>query len=325
MSAIVKAKLTTSKPEAPSSEIRKHYYLDRYVIMAPKRNQRPDSFEGSIKPEPHKVPNADCPFCGNFEPAKFAQPGPRNWQVKVVPNLFSQLSFDNPKAYGTTEVVINTPDHAREFSELSLENIELIFEAYRQRLVVLKATPGIRYVLVFKNDGPIAGASVSHAHCQIYALPLVPPRIVAESDAFAHYHAEHGTCAVCDVLTWEETQKVRVIYADKHLVAITPYASAHMYEVWFLPRRHLNLFTELNDAEMHSLATSLRNVTARLDSVNMSFNYHIQEAIDDQDHHLLVKLEPRRHKEYAGAEMGTGIITNPVLPEYAALWYNSKL
>lgn len=293
--------------------------------MAPRRNQRPDAFSGSAEPEPHKIPNPHCPFCNNAEPSKFAQPGPKNWQVKVVTNLFSQLNFNNPKAYGTTEVVINTPDHDREFSELSLENIELIFEAYRQRLTALKATPGIRYVLVFKNDGPIAGASVSHAHCQIYALPLVPPRIVAESDAFTHYYAENGSCAICDVVQWEESQKVRVIYADKHLVAVTPYASAHMYEVWFMPRRHVSLFNELGVGELHSLASSLRHVAARLDSANMSFNYHIQEAIDGLNHHLIIKLEPRRHKEYAGAEMGTGIITNPVLPEYAALWYNNRL
>jgi UDPglucose--hexose-1-phosphate uridylyltransferase len=291
--------------------------------MAPRRNQRPDSFNGSST-EPHKVQNTECPFCNNIEPGKFAQPGPKNWQVKVITNLFSQLSFGNPKAYGTTEVVINTPEHKCEFSELSLENIELIFEAYRQRLTALKATPGIRYVLVFKNDGPIAGASVSHAHCQIYALPLIPPRILAESDAFNHYLAEHNTCAICDVIKWEESKKVRVIYSDKHLIAVTPYASAHTYEVWFMPRRHVSVFNALNSTELHSIASSLRYVAARLDGANMSFNYHIQEAIDGQDHHLIIKLEPRRHKEYAGAEMGTGIITNPVLPEYAALWYKNK-
>jgi UDPglucose--hexose-1-phosphate uridylyltransferase len=314
------AKTPMSNEETPQSEIRKHYYLDRYVIIAPKRSQRPESFT-SANPEPHKVANPNCPFCNNTEPSLFSLPNSKDWQVKVLTNMFSQLSFDNPKAYGTTEVVINTPDHDHEFSELSIARIEMIFEAYRARLKVLKATKGIRYVFVFKNDGPIAGASVAHAHCQIYALPLVPPRIVAESDAFNHYLAEKGTCAVCDVVKWEESKSVRIVYADEHIIALAPYASNHIYEVWFIPRRHISIFEDMTASESHSLAKYLKQIAAKLDEAKISFNYHIQEAIDGQDHHLILKLEPRRHKEYAGAEMGMDIITNPIMPEFAARWY----
>jgi len=50
-----------AKSPAQSSEIRKHYYLDRYVIIAPGRNLRPDSF--SHQGDAHKiVPTLEGPF-----------------------------------------------------------------------------------------------------------------------------------------------------------------------------------------------------------------------------------------------------------------------
>lgn len=311
-----------SEPEVNASEIRKHYYLERYVIMAPKRNLRPDSFHHAT--EPHKVPNPACHFCNNQEAAVFALPTVKRWRVKVIANAFPALSLDNPKAFGAQEVIINTPDHNKEFSELSLDHITDIFQAYRHRLLALKDIEGIRYVLVFKNDGPIAGASVAHAHCQVLALPMIPPGIEAESDALKHYQDENNSCAFCDILKWEEGQKVRVIFADKHLVAISPYAASHGFAVWIIPRRHVNFFTDLGAGELHSLAVILKSVTARLDTAGLSFNYFLQEAIALQDHHFVLKVEPRTNR-WAGAELGTGVIINPVLPEYAALWYQGKI
>lgn len=310
------------QPEAAASEIRKHYYLDRYVIIAPKRNLRPDSFHHAT--EPHKVPNPGCHFCGNNEPALFALPSSKSWRVRVIANAFPALSLDNPKAFGAQEVIINTPDHDKEFSELSLDHITDIFQAYRHRLLTLKEIEGIRCVLVFKNDGPIAGASVAHAHCQVLALPMIPPGIEAESDALKHYQDEHNNCALCDILQWEEEQKVRVIFADKHLVAISPYAASHGFAVWIIPRRHVNLFTDLGAGELHSLAVVLKSVTARLDTAGLSFNYFLQESIAHQDHHFVLKVEPRTNR-WAGAELGTGVIINPVPPEYASLWYRGKI
>jgi UDPglucose--hexose-1-phosphate uridylyltransferase len=314
------------KPKPVSStpaeaEIRKHYYLDRYVIIAPKRNLRPDSF--SHASEAHKVPNPSCPFCHSTEPALFALPGPKHWRVKVVANAFPALALTNPAAFGSQEVVIETPDHDQELSELSLDHLTEVFEAYRHRLSHLKTIDGIRYVLVFKNDGPVAGASVSHAHSQIIALPMIPPHIEAESNGLKAYQDEHNSCAICDVIRWEQEQHVRVIFEDKHVIAIAPYAASYGFAVWIVPKRHLSLFTEFNASELYSLAVILKKVAAKLDAANISFNYFLQESIPHQDHHFVLKVEPRTFK-YAGAELGTGVIINPVPPEYATLWYQGK-
>jgi UDPglucose--hexose-1-phosphate uridylyltransferase len=311
------AKIKTS---TSSSELRKHYFLEKYVVIAPVRSQRPDTFARDA--EPHKVPGGHCPFDENAEPSLWQYPRGADWRVKVVKNAFPALSSDNPAAFGVQEVIINTPHHDVEFSELTVGEIIELFTAYRVRLTALSKLEGIRYVLIFKNDGPLAGASVAHAHCQVFALPIIPPQIAQESAALNFYWDHKNSCAHCDVVTWETTQKVRVITEDKHFVAIAPYASAAALEAWVLPRRHVNKFSELHADEIHSLATIMKKLTARLDTSSISFNFFLQESLPNQDHHFLIKIEPRTNP-YAGAELGTGVIINPVTPEHAAMWYRS--
>jgi galactose-1-phosphate uridylyltransferase len=96
-----------AQPTASQSEIRKHYYLDRFVIIAPGRNLRPDSF--SHEGDSHKMADPSCHFCNNTEPALTAIPGPKNWRVKAIKNAFPALSLDNPEAFGSQEVIIETP------------------------------------------------------------------------------------------------------------------------------------------------------------------------------------------------------------------------
>jgi UDPglucose--hexose-1-phosphate uridylyltransferase len=309
------------KPES-ESELRKHYFLESYVIIAPGRKLRPDSF--AKNPRLHTTPPGDCPF--DKLPGRGVWQTPRTgpWSVKVIPNKYPALTLDNPQAFGVQEVIINTPDHKNEFSDLSIAQIQEVFAAYRNRLTELAKHEGIRYVLIFKNDGPVAGASVAHAHCQVFALPIVPPKIARESDAMNHYWDTHNTCAYCDLIAWEIGKKVRVITEDKHFIAIAPYSSTHALEVWVLPKRHVGKFTDLHHAELHSLAVIMKKITARLDSTIISFNYILQESLDNQDHHFVLKVEPRTTK-YAGAELGTGVIINPIAPEYAALWYQGKV
>jgi UDPglucose--hexose-1-phosphate uridylyltransferase len=315
------AKKPTKVAGAAASEIRKDYYRENYVIISPKRNLRPNTF--SHETEPHCVPDMDCPFCGSHETVLVAIPDRKNWKVRVVPNAFPALTILNTKAFGVQEVIIETPDHDNEFSDLPVADIMDVFTAFRHRLINLKKIPGIRYVLVFKNDGPMAGASISHAHSQVIALPMIPPHIESESNALVHYQEDHGNCAYCDIIAWEENQKVRVVWADKNMVAVAPYAASAGFGLWIIPRRHKRLFTDLTATELRSLAVMLKEACTKLDAASISFNYFLQESIPHLDNHFVLKIEPRLFK-YAGAELGTGVIINPVPPEYAAKWYQGK-
>ncbi|MBW4061387.1 DUF4931 domain-containing protein [Candidatus Saccharibacteria bacterium] len=305
------------------SALRRHYYLDQYVIIAPGRNNRPHGFTNLATP--HVVVNAACPFCLDGEPTILAVPNLEHWRVRVVANAYPAVSLTNPNAYGAMEVVIESPDHTQEFSSLSVSHIETILRVYTERIASLSILPGIRYVLAFKNDGPLAGTSVTHTHSQIMALPLMPPRIEAEHVALSSYQDKHGTCAVCDLGCWEVEQNQRLITADSELLTIAPYASTHPYEAWFITKRHTTRLADLTAGELRRLATSLKYVTERLDRDLISFNFFVQEALPGDNHHLIIKLEPRVPMFYGGGEMATGIIINTIAPETVPHWYNETI
>jgi UDPglucose--hexose-1-phosphate uridylyltransferase len=303
------------------SELRKHYFLDQYVVISPKRALRPHDL--GIRESTHKAETPTSPAIED-DPAVFQVPdGHGGWHVKVINNKFPALSLTNPKAYGKQEVVIETPEHNVEFSQLPLMQIERIFAAYRQRTMTLRKLPDIRHVTVFKNDGPLAGASIAHAHSQIIALPVVPPLLATESAMMQSYYDEYGTCAYCDAIAWEIKHKKRVVYNDGHIIAWTPFASQFSFECWFAPQREVATFAELTGEELQGLAKALKKVTMALDEANLSFNFYLQDSLVGTSHHFVLKLEPRSGS-WAGFELSTGIIINPVSPEAAAAWYRRQ-
>jgi UDPglucose--hexose-1-phosphate uridylyltransferase len=117
---------------------------------------------------------------------------------------------------------------------------------------------------------------------------------------------------------------VRVIYSDKNILVIAPYAATAPFGAWLIPRRHEGSFSNLNAGELDSLATALGKLAARLDAASMSFNWFLANSLPHEDHHFVLKVEPR-DTTWGGTELGTGIVINPVPPEYAALWYKGKV
>jgi UDPglucose--hexose-1-phosphate uridylyltransferase len=306
------------------SEIRKDYFLDRYVIIAPKRNKRPDKVA--------KVPDenaGDCYFC----PPLVDTPGRETtvfekkdehgkWKIKVIKNKFPALSLDNIKAYGSQELVIETPEHNKEIHELPLNHIEEIIEAYIKRYVALKKMEGVCYVLVFKNEGGKAGASIPHSHSQIYALPMIPPKIADESSAMDDYIRKHNSCPYCDIIKSEKAGP-RVIWEDKHLFVLAPYASESPYGAWFIPKRHVHSIDFLTKEEISSFAHALKKLLLKLDEIDVSYNYFFLNSLELESHHMIMKLAPRPNV-WAGLELGTGIVINPIAPEDAVKFYNEK-
>jgi UDPglucose--hexose-1-phosphate uridylyltransferase len=311
-----------AKFDSTASEIRRHYYLNRYVVIAPKRHLRPDSF--GKDQDSHKTETVSSPAL-ELEPATYQiASADGNWQVKVVANGFPALSLDNPNAYGRQEIIIETPQHNLEFSELTVEQITRIFDVYVNRLDALSKIPGIQYVSVFKNDGPKAGASIAHAHSQVVAWPLIPPDLEAEADIVDQYRTIHDTCPHCDIITWELSQSDRIITQDEFMVAISPYATRVPFGAWILPRRHCSNLSELNPSERQSLAAILKNLTSCLDESKISFNFFLQNSLPGREQHFVLRLEPRL-SIWAGGEFSTGIVINMVPPEFASLWYQKKI
>ena len=300
-------------------QLRKDYFLDSYVIIAPKRQQRPDDKKVPTNDHTESPGDADIVHERGLYQLK-NQAG--DWIVKVINNKYPALSLDTPAAFGKQEVIIETPEHDVEFSELSLTQIERIFSVYIKRTLAMYHTPGIRYVSVFKNDGARAGASIRHAHSQIIGLPIIPPALQAEAQASNTYSAGHGRSVYGDIIRWEQSQKERIVYEDNHIIAITPYASKNPYELWILPKSDTSTFAALTGAERSTIAAVLKKACQFLDGKEISFNFFLQDAVMHEQQRFILKVEPRK-TVHAGLELATNVIINPLAPEQAAKEYKS--
>ena len=323
-------------------ELRKDPITGRWVIISTDRGKRPMDF---LRDEVVAGDPKNCPFCPGHE-AKTANellvygrnsggantPG---WSIRVVPNKFPALKiegeldregeglFDKMNGVGAHEVIIESPDHAATLSTIAERSLEDVLWAYRDRMLDLKNDKRFRYVLIFKNHGESAGATLDHPHSQLIALPIVPRRVREEVDSSWHYYDEKERCIFCDIIRQEMDTGERVIAENDHFITMTPYASRFPFEMWLLPKVHGSSY-ENNQSTMYaSLARMLKDVLMRMDAAldRPAYNFMIHtspigEEINDH-YHWHVEIIPKLTK-VAGFEWGTGFYINPTPPEEAA-------
>lgn len=305
------------------SEIRKSYFLNTYVIITPSRALRPRD----VKEETVVARAKMCVFCPenidkNNIIYKIKKRGQKTWQVLCLGNVFPAVTLNNPKAYGKQEVIIDTPNHNIELGQLHVNDIELVLKMYAIRTEAISKIDKINYILCFKNQGSKAGASIAHAHSQVFATHIVPPQ-VHEELGFAHsYLLEHGVCAYCDVIK-TEIKSPRVIFNDKYVAAFAPYASQYHYEAWIIPKRHIDNIALLNKSEYKSLAKALKIILFKLHKIGLSYNFYLDQVVSDTDQHIYIKVQPR-DSVWAGVELGSGLVINSIPPEDAAKYYRSR-
>ena len=177
--------------------------------------------------------------------------------------------------------------------------------------------------MIFKNDGGVAGASLKHAHSQIFATQFLPPHLFDKSQRQQAYKLKHGHCVYCDVIA-KESKGPRLVYRDKNVVAFTPYASMFNYEIWIMPIKHRDNITELTESEMKSFAKILKHVLGKIGQLDLPYNFYFHQVINDNDQHLYMKIVPRG-SVWAGVEIGSGLIINPIDPDEAASFYRQGL
>lgn len=311
-----------SKMKQP--ELRKDYIQEKYVIIAPKRGKRPHDV---IKPKDHhKQMVSSCIFCPpNLKDVHslYKKGEGEDWAINIIANKYPAVSLDNEKAYGQQEVVIETPDHTLELEDLSVDQIATLLEAYAIRTKEISKNEKIDYILIFKNDGGTAGASLQHAHSQIFATNFLPPHLVDKSQRQQAYKLKHGNCVYCDVIK-KESKSARLVYKDKEVIAFTPYASMFNYEIWIMPLKHRDNITELSSSERHSFAKILKHILNKIGQLDLPYNFYFHQIINDNDQHLYMKVVPRG-SVWAGVEIGSGLIINPIDPDDAAEFYRQDL
>jgi len=299
------------------SEIREDYIHDRFVIVAPKRPH--DIIEHKEIP----VKSKDCPFCQEVKhPSQRAlyQTGPeKSWEIKVIKNIFPIVSNDNPKAYGYHEIVIETPHHNKELAEFGEGHIVRLLGAYAHRIKVLTKDKKIVYILIFKNHGGKAGASLVHAHSQIFATSFIPPHIIDKLTRAENYRIKYGVCYYCQLVK-KEMKGPRRIYHDRYIAAFTPYASTYNYEVWIFPKRHVDNLTQLHYEELKSLAKITKKIIIKINRLGLPYNFYLHHAVTDKTEHFYLRICPRKDV-WAGIELSSRLIVNTVSPEEAAKFY----
>lgn len=304
------------------SEIRQDYIHNRVVIIAPGRVKRPHDFPPHVAPP--AVQRLNCPFCPENESrlklvTTYQQRGVKPWSIRVVKNIFPVVTRDNPKAYGDQEVVIETPEHDVELAELSVERVADLIGVWGDRVKALSADKKIQYVMVFKNNGGRAGASLDHAHSQIFATNFLPPHILDKLRRAEEYEIRYGHCYYCDLIK-RESGGPRLIDYNDMIFAEAPYASSYNYEAWIFPRRHVDNITQLNPRECLAMAQALQNILIRLNSIQLSYNIYLHQVVRYKEEHLYLRVAPRRDV-WAGIELGSRLVVNTVAPEEAAKFY----
>ena len=324
------------------SELRKDPVTGRWVIISTDRPKRPGDFH---RESVAAVADPSCPLCEGHEAMtphevlavrhNGSGPDQPGWNLRVVPNNVPVLRvegsldrqgeglFDKMNGIGAHEVIIESPSHLDTLASMNDEGIERVLWAARERMEDLQRDRRFRYIILFKNHGAAAGASMSHSYSQLIAVPIVPREVRAEVDGARAHFAAKERCVFCDVLRQETRDGQRLVAENADIVAMAPYASRSPFEVWMLPRRHAAHFTNAPRPEYASLAKLvgdvLRRMNRALESPPYNLLIHTAPLAEpaDEYYHWHVEIVPKLTK-VSGLEWATGLYVNPTSPEEAA-------
>lgn len=328
-----------------SSVIRQDLSTKDWTIFSENRAERPYDFLEKEEKRKLKGYEPDCPFClGNEE----ATPKPllvidnrKGWLIRVVKNKFpavqpmealgegsnetrhSEGPYLSIDGVGEHEVIIESPRHDDNIIKMEKNHVEKIIHAYWQRFIYVSGQFKNQLVVIFKNYGKKAGASLDHPHSQLVALPFVPEYIRNKMFESRRYFDDFGRCVYCDILAYEIRSGLRLIHENDGFVAIAPYASAVPYNVMIYPRKHMACFAEAEEDDLKDLAAMLQKILGKLYELlgDPAYNFVIHTSPIDQSgnryYHWHLEIMPRLNTR-AGFEIGSGMNINYILPETCA-------
>jgi UDPglucose--hexose-1-phosphate uridylyltransferase len=291
---------------------------------------------------------APCPLCPENRIEThviLALPSQGPWQVRVYPHFrplyhvegdperTAEGIYDLMAAIGAHEIIVETRDHTRTPAQQTDEEIQLVLEAYALRIADLKRDARLKYVAVFKNQGPEAGEEWAHPHSQLTATTFVPRRILYELRSAREWFRDRDRCVFCDILRQEVRQTTRIVDNVGDYYAFCPYASRVPYETWLIPRSHNHQFEAPSSGEnRRHLASLLGRTLRRILQVTPSYHMvvhtapntlHTKGELSDYwqtiagDYHWHIEILPileTRSKSYSIKE----VYFNGTLPEQAA-------
>lgn len=324
-------------------EIRWDIITDERVIIATERSRRPHDFKKADTPaEPTPEFVSNCPFCvGNesmtppevdaFREAGTAPDTP-GWRVRVVPNKFPALASEGslqPReqgiytladGVGVHEVIIETPKHNETPPLASPAQWHDVVRMYQRRLQTLGQDERLKTVLIFRNEGKAAGASLEHPHSQLVGLTFIPPVLQRHIEGVQRYRSRHGKHPFEAVIEQELREGVRVVRQTERFLLYAPFASRAPYELAILPLEPIARFEQLSDEILAEFAALLQDALKRLNALlsNPPYNYMLFTAPHgyEGEFWLHLRIAPRLSID-AGFELGSGVGINITAPEDA--------
>lgn len=327
------------------------------VLIAPMRSSRP----AAVQPDP-PLHGTDDPFAEGSESStpderlaireNGSQPNGPGWKLRVVPNRYPGVMprppelkqhvtateaeaargaivdsvrnvFPAQPAWGEHDVVIECPDARTRLVELSSEEVQRIFAAWRTRFQQLVAEARYASAAVFRNEGFSAGASLAHCHSQILATEQLTPLDLERHLRASQHRLQTEHLLIDDLLRAERADGRRIIRETAEFTVLCPFAPRTSWHVRFVPStRTPQTFAETTDAQLHQLADLLKQTLEAIESAlrtPLSFNLILPHPRLDQPAAFswMLDLLPRTGRA-AGWEYLSGIEIITVTPEHSA-------
>ena len=323
-------------------EKRWHPLREEWIVYSAHRNSRP--WQGAATITEGNSPEYDpqCYLCpGNTRVGGVANPAYSdvfifNNDHPVVGAHAPEVAdttdrlYKKGKAAGVAKVICYDPRHNVSLSEMTLQEVVTVFEAFQKETQLLADDPAIHAILIFENKGEAVGVSNPHPHCQIYATDF-PLKFIEQQLRVANsYRQRESQNIFADIIHREISDGSRIIAENKSAVAFIPFFARYAYEIMIFPKAPHETLMTLSDEELQDLAAVFHECIRRLDmNYQMRFPYVMsvmQAPIDGKSYpdfrmHLWLQppyRQPGLVKYLAGPEIGAGNFMADTMPEEKA-------
>ena len=341
----IKTQVKEVESAEAASELRQDIVSGDWVVIATGRAKRPDEFANFQRIQDDKGPE-NCLFedpiaSGQEKDVLIYHKADGDWTLRVFPNKYpafshgksSHIAGEGPyvamTGRGWHEVVV-TRDHYRHLTTMNVMEVAEVFDAYQDRYMELMNKPGVNYIAIFHNHGKEVGASISHPHSQIMAIPVVSPYVQLELDGAAKYHKSNRHCVFCTMAEYESDAEKRVVFENEEFIAFCPFASRAAFEVHVMPKKHSPYFERITDQQKVKLAEVFSKALGSIYKAlnDPPFNFYIHTApCDGKDYphfHWHIEILPHT-ATWAGFELETGIEISTIQPEVAAEYLRKQI
>lgn len=330
------------------SQLRQDPVSGDWIVIATGRNKRFGDLsltkENRIISDRALCPFEDLRVTGHEKPILVEHlAGSSKWFLQIFENKYpafkpGDISISEKRVgpYGIINgrgyhELLVVEDHERPLSKYNPDELAFIFTALQKRYRQIASDSKIKYISIFHNWGPSAGASIYHPHLQIVAIPVIPPMIQHSLDGSARYFTNHQQCVHCEMIKFEINEKKRIIFENETAIAFSPFVSREPFEIRIFPKIHQPYFEDSSESLISGmseiLSFSLNAIWERLHDPDLNFFIHLAPIVEKEEYghyHWHIEIIPKISIS-AGFELGTGIEITTVDPDEGAAFLRGDI